>query len=84
MKPLYYLEITKSIDENNQPIPAKSLKWKIRIPKLAWESREMCNNERMDVQELCKYHIIRVSRANLFKNIIIRISNWIGDGWYIV
>ena len=83
MKPLYYLEFAKSVDENHNPIPAKSLKWKIRYPKVAWEDVVRCDMERITVQQLSSKHILRVAQAGWLHNIFIRVSTWFSDDWVI-
>ena len=84
MKALYYLESARSIDINGQPIPAKKLKWhNIFGGLVAYEDREMCDIERLVVQENLGFYIIRVKKAGFFKNFFIRYnSKRVGD-WVI-
>lgn len=84
MKALYYLEFAKSVNEDNQPIPAKKLKWEVRLPKVAWEDPELCLRERLEVQQDLKHHIIRVVQAGWFKTILIRVSTWFSDDWVVI
>ena len=85
MKPLYYIESALSVNvEKKQNIPAKKLKWKPTNPKIAWEDAELCNRERIDIQENLFYHIVRVRQAGWLHNIFIRISTWFSDDWVVV
>jgi hypothetical protein len=85
MKHLYYLESAKSVNIGDNgvcvPIPAKTLKWKVRLPKVAWEDPELCLRERLEVMPDLKYHIVRVVQAGWFKTILIRVSTWFSDDW---
>lgn len=83
MKPLYYLKIAQSMDENDRLIPAKSLKWITRTPKVAWEELDSCNRERMEIQCVAGRYVIKVARAGWMKNIFIRLSNWLTDEWVV-
>lgn len=78
MKHLYYLEFARSVDSNNNPIPAKQLSWKTHSIT-AWEDRELCNYERICIQSNLQNHIIRVTKASLLKNVLIRFYNWWGE-----
>ena len=84
MKHLYYLETAQSVDENLNPIPAKSLIWTTRYPKIAWEDAEMCDRERIGIQKILSHHIIRVVRANWFENLFIRMMQRFSGDWVIV
>ena len=88
MKHLYYLELAQSVNTNDNgtliPIPAKSLKWETRLPKVAWEDPELCLQERLEVMQDLKHHIIRVVQAGWFKTILIRISSWFSDDWVVI
>ena len=88
MKHLYYLESAQSVDIDDNgaltPIPAKSLKWKTRLPKVAWEDPELCLQERLEVLQDLKYHLVRVVQAGCFKSFLIRISTWFSDDWVVI
>ena len=84
MKPLYYLEIARSMNFDNTPIPATSLKWKTRKPKIAWEDAELCDRDRIDDQKHMIFHIIRVRQAGWLKNIWIRFVAWMCDDWIVI
>jgi len=87
MKHLYYLESAKSVNIGDNgaliPIPAKVLKWKTRLPKMAWEDPERCLRARLNILPNLKYHVIRVVCAGWFKSLLIRISSWLSNDWMV-
>lgn len=84
MKHLYYLEIARSRRDDLSLIPANSIKWKTRIPKIAWENVEFCNRNRIDSLENMMFHVTRVREAGWLKNIWIRFTAWMCDDWIVI
>ena len=82
MKPLYYLEFAQSVDNDDNLIPAADFKW--FIPKhimIAYEDRDLCDQERIAHQGKLTKYVVRVKKANKFMNIKIRLNN--GSDWAI-
>ena len=86
MKPLYYLEFAKSVNDDNQPIPAKELKWFTPDSyKIAYTDPQFCEVNRLEIQPNLNNHIVRVAKAGLFKHISILLNEgaWL-DSWAII
>ena len=85
MKPLYFLEIARSIDIDNQPIPARDLQWRHpKTWKVAYEDFEKCTQDRLDIQGNLNKSVLRVSRAGFLKSLFIRISQISNSGWLVI
>lgn len=85
MKALYYLESAQSININGQPIPAKELKWKLIFGHhVAYEDRNCCDIERMDIQKSLNHFVVRVKKAGLIENIRIRLNAKLVGDWVLV
>ena len=86
MKPLYYHEFALSVNDNGENIPAKKFKWIVsNHDKIAYEDINMCQITRLQMQELLTHWVVRIKKANIIKNMCIRLtsnrginsSNWI-------
>ena len=85
MKTLYYLEFADSIDYNNNPVPAKKMRWTTPdMYKIAYEDPDLVTQERYRYQESLRKHVVRIRQAGFFKNIMIRISDRNCGRWIVV
>ena len=76
MKSLYYLETARSIDENNNPIPAKKMKW-APLNRVAYENPNRCFKDRIYLQQMLNKIAVRTNVMGWFKNISIRLHNYL-------
>lgn len=85
MKNLYYLEFAKSVNDNNEIIPAKNLMWKTpNILKYAYVDAEVCSQVRYSIQEKLDNIVVRIHMASFIKGLIIRISSAFNMDWMII
>lgn len=86
LKPLYYLQYARSI-KNGKIIPAKKLQWGVPSSRhFAYQSKDICDTIRLNLQPSLSEHIVRVRKASFLKNLWIRLDNAVGDGlgWFII
>lgn len=83
MKPLYIIQYATNVNPFTEDlIPVKEFKWKddYRL-RVAYEDRDLCNRDRIDIQTRLSYNVVRVHKVGFFKNLWIRLMDTELFGW---